>query len=393
MLGRGKLTEEPVALRVRVEAAPPYRVTSLALARPGPAAGAGRCDGRPTDAEAVAEIDRYVRRLADADAFSGVVLVARGGRPLLLRACGEANRDFGVPNRPCTRFNLGSITKTFTAVAVLQLAEPGRLSLDDPLAKFLADVPDPESAKKITVRQLLTHTSGLGDHTHAMARDPFRTRYRTVGRMAELVRGVPPVFQPGSRWRYSNSGFLVLGAAVEKAGGRDYYDYVRDNVFARAGMADTDFFDLDAVNGPLAVGYEKEFRGGRRRWRSNAFDLFVRGGPEGGAYSTAEDLLRFAEALRGGRLLGPGMTREALSAKPQWGSDGYGYGFEVEEGGRVVGHGGSFVGAHTKLDLLPGGWTAVVLSNTGGAARPVVWKVRSLLLAGTRAGDVGPGEE
>jgi CubicO group peptidase (beta-lactamase class C family) len=328
------------------------------------------------------EVDRYVRKLADADAFSGVVLISKGDHPILVTPVGRASREFAVPNTPDTRFNLGSVTKTFTAVSVLQLAERGELSLDDPLSKYLPDVPDAESAKNITIRQLLTHTSGLGDHVSAMARDPFRTRYRTLAPMLQLVRGVPPMFEPGSRWRYSNSGFLVLGAVVEKASGRDYYDYVRENVFAPAGMKDTDFVELDAVNPRLATGYVKEFRAGRPRVRSNQFDLFVRGGPEGGAYATAHDLLRFARALRGGKLLATSLVDEALSAKPALGSPGYGYGFEIEGAGRVVGHGGSFVGAQTKLDLFPqGDYTAVVLSNLDNAARPVVGKVRGLLLA------------
>ena len=383
--GTARLTEEATALRVRVEPRSPYRVISIGRVRPAarpapPPHDAAACAPRLDDRQIADAVDAYVNKLADADAFSGVVLLARGGRPFLLRAYGQANKDFAVPNTPDTRFNLGSITKMFTAVAVLQLAQRGQLSLDDPLARFLPDVPDPESAGRITVRQLLTHTAGLGDHVSAMARDPFRARYRTVERMVELVRNVPPLFEPGTRWRYSNSGFLLLGRVVEKASGRDYYDYVRRNVFAAAGMDDTDFCELDRVNPRLAVGYEREFSGGRGHWRSNHFDQFVRGGPEGGAYSTARDLLRFDRALRENRLLGPTLTALATAAYPAEGSPGYGHGFEVEEAGRIVGHGGSFVGAHAKLDMYPGAdFTAVVLSNYGGAARPVVARIRRLL--------------
>ena len=379
--GTARLTEEPTGLRVRVDPLPPHRITSLQRVRPAPrpqetVPGATRL----TDGEIATAVDEYAGRLADADAFSGVILLARDGQPFLLRAYGQANKDFDVPNRPDTRFNLGSVTKMFTAVAALQLAERGRLSLDDPLAKFLPDVPDPESASRITVRHLLTHTAGLGDHVSAMARDPFRARYRNVDRMVELVRGVPPLFEPGTRWRYSNSGFLVLGKVVEKASGEDYYDYVRRNVFGRAGMVDTDFCELDRVNPRLAVGYEREFSGGLGYWRSNHFDQFVRGGPEGGAYSTAEDLLRFDRALRSHKLLGPELTRLATTANPAPDSPGYGYGFEVEQGGKIVGHGGSFVGAHTKFDMYQDAdCTAVVLSNYGGAARPVIARIRRLL--------------
>jgi CubicO group peptidase (beta-lactamase class C family) len=379
--GRARLTGEWTGVRVRIEPDPPYRVVHFGPARAeAPETNSG---SRPTDAELAAQVEAYARRLAEADVFSGVVLLAHEDRPLLLRAFGQAEKGFGIANRPDTRFNIGSITKTFTAVSVLQLVERGVLSLDDPLSRFLPDVPDVESARKITIRQLLTHTSGLGDHVNAMARDPFRTRYRTVGRMLDLVRRTPPLFEPGTQWRYSNSGFLVLGNVVEKASGQDYYEYVRHNVFEPAGMSRTGFFELDGVNADLAVGYQVEFGRGKPRWRSNQFDLFVRGGPEGGAYSTAEDLFHFARALRGHRLLGPRLTAEALEAKPDLHSPGYGYGFEVEEGGRVLGHGGSFVGAQGKLDMFPeGDYTAVVLSNYGGAARPVVAKVRRLILAG-----------
>ena len=376
---RSRLTEVPMAFRVRLEPAPPHRILNVEPVRPDTLPPD---PPPPNDAALVNEVDRYVRRLADADAFSGVVLIAKEGQPVLIRACGEANKDFSIPIRAETRFNLGSITKMFTAVAVLQLAERGVLSLDDPVSKYLPDVPDAESARRITIRQLLTHTSGLGDHVNAMARDPFRTRYRTVDRMLDLVRGVPPMFEPGSRWRYSNSGYLVLGGIVQAASGTDYYDYVRDNVFRPAGMNDSDFPELDRVNRGFAAGYVREFAGGRPRWRNNQFDLFVRGGPEGGAYSTAGDLLRFDRALRGHRLLGRALTEAALSAKREFRSPGYGYGFEVEEGGRIVGHGGSFVGVHTKLDMYPvGDYTAVVLSNCAGGAAPVVWKIRRLILA------------
>jgi CubicO group peptidase (beta-lactamase class C family) len=153
-------------------------------------------------------------------------------------------------------------------------------------------------------------------------------------------------------------------------------------------MNRTGYYELDRPNADLAAGYQVEFSGGRPQWRNNQFDLFVRGGPEGGAYSTAEDLFHFARALRGHKLLGPELTAAAMTARPELHSPGYGYGFEVEEEGRVVGHGGSFVGAQTKLDLFADGdYTAVVLSNYGGAARPVVAKIRRLLPAGDDSRD------
>ena len=389
---RSKLTGERHALIVRVEGEPPHRITAIGRRPAKSAPGESAQAARPlTEAQAAAELEAYVQKLADADAFSGVVLVAKDGQPLLLKAWGEANKDFGAANKVDTKFNLGSMNKMFTAVATLQLVERGKLSLEDSLSKFLPDFPTREAAEKIRIKHLLTHTSGLGSYFNDKFRDSSRARWRTVDQMMELAKDEKPEFEPGEKWAYSNTGFLVLGKVIEKVTGQNYFDYVRENIYRPAGMTGTDCYELDRVNPNLAVGYEGEFGKNGTTWKNNVFEHVIRGGPAGGGYSTAEDLLRFDRALRGGKLLGRQYVGMLLSPKPELKSPDYGFGFQVrttEDGTRVAGHGGGFPGISSNLDMFLNGdddkspqWTTVVLCNYGGAAPPVAEKARELLAA------------
>ena len=387
---RSKLTEERVGIVVRVEEQPPHLIT--AIGRRPAKARQGAADRKVTEAEATEELGAYLDKLAGVDAFSGVVLLAKDGKPLLLKAYGQASKDYAVPNRADTKFNLGSMNKMFTAVAIAQLVEKGKLSFDDPLAKFVPDFPSKEAAEKIRIRHLLTHTSGLGSYFNKKFEESSRARFRTVDDMMELAKDEKPEFQPGEKWSYSNTGFLVLGKVIEKVTGQDYYAYVRENVYKPAGMTGTDCFELDRVNSNLAVGYQKSFdKNGRPEWKNNLFEHVIRGGPAGGGYSTAEDLLRFDRALRGGKLVGPEMSRTLLSAKPELNSPEYGFGFQVDKEANAAGHGGGFPGISSNLDMfLTDGdgpqYTAVILSNYGGAAPPVQSRVRELVAA-VRRGD------
>lgn len=375
---KSNLTGDWQALYVRVEPEAPHRIAGIGLRRPQPPAGAQPARER-TDAEQVRELDAFLGRLAEADVFSGAVLLARDGKPLFQRAYGQANKDFGVPNRVDTRFNLGSMNKMFTAVAIAQLAERGKLSFDDPLSKYLPDFPDAEAAQKIRIKHLLTHTSGLGSYFNQEFRESSRARWRTVDQMMELAKGDSMAFEPGTRWAYSNTGFLVLGKVIEKVTGQSYYDYVRENVFRPAGMTSTDSYELDRVTPNLALGYEKEFTDDGVSFRNNLFEHVIRGGPAGGGYSTVEDLLRFDQALRSNKLVGAEYVQLLLSPKPELNSPRYGYGFGVDTERQIVGHSGGFPGISSNLDMFLGsGYTAVVLSNYGGASAPVVRKIQEL---------------
>lgn len=379
---RRKLTEDWMGLAVTVEASAPHRITGIGMRRPKPPAGE-RAAKKLTDAERARELEAYVQRLAEADVFSGAVLLAKDGKVIFEKAYGEASKDFGVANRVDTKFNLGSMNKMFTAVAVAQLVERGKLSFEDSLAKFLPEFPSKEAAQKIRIKHLLTHTAGLGSYFNPKFMESSRARFRTVNDMMTLAEGETLAFEPGAKWAYSNTGMLVLGAVIEKVTGQSYFDYVRENIYKPAGMTNTDAYELDLVTPNLAVGYQKEYTDGGVRFRNNVFQHVIRGGPAGGGYSTVGDLLKFDAALRANKLVGAEYVKQLLSAKPELNSPEYGYGFGVDTKNRIVGHSGGFPGISSNLDMfLDSGYTAIVMSNYGGASQPVTRKMQELILGG-----------
>jgi CubicO group peptidase (beta-lactamase class C family) len=336
-----------------------------------------------TEKEIRDHMDDLIAKLVEADAFSGVVLVAKDSRPIYERACGLASRAWDLPNRIDTRFNIASIGKMFTAVAISQLVEQGKLSYDDTLGKILPDYPNKDLAKKVTVHHLLTHTSGLTENRPPGDR-PSRQGFRTIKEFLSSSAQDTLKFEPGSRLEYSNYGYLVLGAIVEKASGQDYYDYIRDHIYKPAGMADSDSYELDADPPRLATGY-KDAPGGTRR--SNIFDLPIRGLPYGLGYSSAEDLVKFHTALRNHTLLSAKSTDLAWTGKVDFTDPGsqYGYGFTVKRynGTRVIGHGGGWVGITNKFEMYPDlGYTVVILTNIDSDPNGIAYKLREWLTQG-----------
>ena len=375
-----KLTGETNALQVSVEESSPHRVTRLDL-RPPP----GAAPRVASDAELASALQQYVTALARVDAFSGSVLLAKDGKVLYSAAFGSANKDFGAPNTIETRFNLGSMNKMFTSVVIAQLVEQRKLSYDDPLSKFLPDFPSAAAAKKVTIKHLLTHTSGLGSYFNDEFFKSSRERFRTVDDMMQIAKGESLAFEPGTRWSYSNTGMLVLGKVIEVVTKRDYFDYVRERISKPADMTRSDAYELDGVNENLAVGYEKEYADdGTKRYRNNIFMHVMRGGPAGGGYSTAPDLLRFAEALKAGNLVTPATFELMTTPKPDVYSPRYGFGFQVDPQTGIVGHSGGFPGISSNLDIFRGtGYVAVVMANYGDAGQPVVDRIRALVRART----------
>jgi CubicO group peptidase (beta-lactamase class C family) len=381
VVARNRLTGGWEGLSFTFDGTPEERVTGLRIspARPPkdvPPAG-------PLSAEAArAELEAFVDRLAEAEAFSGTALLARDGSIVFEAARGVADRNHGVPMRLDSRLNLGSMNKMFTAVAIGQLVDEGKLSFEDPVSTLLdgkgwtkADL------SKVRVEHLLSHTSGLGSYFNDTYRRTARQLLRRIDDYKPLVAEETLAFEPGTSWRYSNTGMLLAGAAIEAATGRDYFDVVRERVYARAGMGDTDCYDVDLVSANLAVGYGRERAPSGPRWRANTFQHVIRGGPAGGGYSTVRDLLAFAEAMRRGALVSPATRERLWSAQPRIGSPEYGLGFGVGEDalGRRVGHSGGFPGISSVLDVYPEtGWTVVVLSNVDGGMLPVAQKLREV---------------
>jgi CubicO group peptidase (beta-lactamase class C family) len=382
LLLKSKLTGQWLALVVRVEQEAPHRIAGIGLRPPRPPAGAQPAK-KLSNEQIAEELKAFMTKLAAADVFSGTVLLAKDGVPIFKGAYGMANKDFSAPNRIDTKFNLGSMNKMFTAVAIAQLVERGKLSFDDPLSKFVPDFPDKESAEKIRIKHLLTHTAGLGGYFSKRWNESSRAMYRTVDDMMKLAAADEKLlFEPGTRWQYSNTGMLVLGKVIEKVTGQSYYDYVRENIAGPAGMANTDCYELDKVNPNLAVGYDKQFTDSGVSFTNNIFMHVLRGGPQGGGYSTVEDLLKFDLALRSNKLVGAEYVKLLLSPKPELNSPNYGYGFQVDSESQVAGHGGGFPGINSNLDMFLGtGWTAVVMSNYSRGAQAVQQKMRELIRA------------
>ena len=275
-----------------------------------------------SDREVAAATDAWLAKLAAADEFSGVVLLARGGTPFYSKAFGLADRERRIPNTLDTKFNIASIGKAFTSAAVAKLVSEGRLSWSDTILHVLPDSKLP-SADRITVAQLIEMTSGLGDFFGPEFAAADKRRIRELSDYLPLFEKKPLRFEPGRGNEYSNAGYVVLGLMIEKVTGKKYRDYVREAVFAPAGMADTGFFAVDEPTPNRATGYTRRGEsgpggaGGPRR--PNTDTLPGRGSSAGGAYSTAGDLLKFAGALKRGELelARPGRAPAAKGSPPE----------------------------------------------------------------------------
>lgn len=334
----------------------------------------------------LAYVDDYLGELTREDKFSGTVLIARDGRPLFKKAYGQACKRYNVPNWIDTKFNLGSMNKMFTGVAIGQLAEQGKLSFADPIIKYLPDYPNKEVAEKVTIHQLLTHTSGMDSYWEELWKADW-WEIRSVQQLADLFVDKPLLFEPSERFHYSNSGPVVLGLIIERLTGQSYYDYIRENIYKPAGMENTDSYEMDRPVPNLAIGYTKKGYGaipGDSTWRNNLYMHTVKGGPAGGGYSTVEDLLKFDIALRNHKLLTKEYTDIVTTGKVAMGDDmmyAYLFGDETINGQRIIGHNGGAPGISASLEMyLDSGYTVAVLANYDYAAEMVAQRIRNLLL-------------
>lgn len=247
---------------------------------------------RRTQTSITKDLKSYLDRQVSKGKFSGAVLLAKGDKVLFQHAYGLANRAFDAPNRVDTKFNLGSMGKMFTGIAILQLAQQGKLSLNDTVLKLVPDYPDKEVGAKITVHQLLTHTAGMGNLFNEKFNESSRARFRTTRSFLPLATGEPLRFEPGSKYEYSNAGFIVLGLIIEEVSGQSYQDYVREHIFNVAGMTNTDNYNVDDDVPNLALGYttmgDDMHPQPNGKLRTNIFMHVARGGAAGGGYSTVQ---------------------------------------------------------------------------------------------------------
>ena len=374
---RNRITGDEDYLAVRVEPQAPHRITGLPVVDPQVVATWGLqrvASVAVTEKERLQEIGSYLKRMADADMFSGAIVIARDGKPVFAQAYGYADREKKIPNTLDTPFLLASMNKIFTGLAIGQLVEQGKLSYDDPLAKFLPDFPDPESARKIRIKHLLSHTSGLGWDfgylTKAISDSP--DRLRTVQSYMDIAERKPPAFEPGMKSQYNNMGFVLLGRIIEIVTGQDYYDYMQKNVFAPAGATSASFPLLPA-NGvavvPMAYPYDWEwdYTDLRGDLKNQLGKDAVRGSPAGNGIASALDLIKLSNAMNAGRIVKLETLRLHSTPKPELGAKSYGYGFttRARRADRpLVGHGGNSFGTCTEFgELRDTPYTIVVLSN------------------------------
>lgn len=317
--------------------------------------------------------------------FSGAVLVARGEERIFAGAYGLADRARGIPNTLDTRFRNGSLTKMFTGVAMGQLIQSGAVEPAAPLAAYLPRYPNDEVATKVNIHHLLTHVGGTGDIfvPEYLAR---REEVRTVADYVALLGARPPRFAPGTRYEYSNYGFIVLGAVIEAVSGESYHDYLDTHVFAPAGMTRTGTLPGEVPD--LAVGYtrydtEREEYVGEEH--PNTDTLPYRAMPAGCAYTTVADLFRFARAITEHRLLDERHTTLVTTGRGTFGWDArrvcYGFFEEVMGGIRTFSHIGGAPGMSADFVVWPDtGLFITVLANVDPPVAPEVSRfVLSLL--------------
>ena len=337
------------------------------------AAGASRPDyaAAATPEQVLRQFGDWLDQRIATGGFSGAVAIARDGKILRSWVAGMADEQQHRPNKESTRFELASTGKMFTAVAVAQLLEQGKLALTDTVGRFLPDYPNARVRSQVTVAQLLAHTSGLGNFLSSTDYAAHRGQLSSLADYVPLFAGDSLAFPPGTAWSYSNSGYIVLGRIIESVSGMTYYDYVEHDVFERAGMHNSGFYSSGGRASDEAIGY---FRAdtASTQWSDNLSLRERHGSSAGGGYSTLADLVAFMDALTHHRLVSEETLTLFTTPKTDDGpfgrkSKSYGYGFVLRAHGDSViafGHTGGFPGTLTQAFAYPHcRCTLVVLAN------------------------------
>ncbi len=323
------------------------------------------------------ELESYINFRFENERYSGVTVIFQDSILEFSSIKGSANRDWDVNNTLDTKFDLASATKMFTAIGIAILYDQDRINLDAPFMKYFPSFPL-EIASEITLRQLLSHTSGLTDlfFEEAYLRGD-RSRLRKVSDYDPYFSELRIGHVPSDRIMYSNTNFLILGRIIEEVSGKNYYDFVHEQIFVPLNMCDTGFFEKDEVVKNRAVGYFNDAQASMEfgvpnddQIRSNIAIRSIKGMPAGGAFSTVSDMNLFMNGIRSEKLIS--VETYKLFTKEFRG--GYGLGFQVyeQEGQRVIGHSGGFYGVSTMIFYMPNiNRTFISLTNTDFAAQPI----------------------
>jgi CubicO group peptidase (beta-lactamase class C family) len=312
-------------------------------------------------------LSAYMDAAAKIEKFNGSVLVAKGDRILLARGYGLANAEYDIPNTPDTKFRLGSITKQFTATAILILQDQGKLKVEDLISKYLSDAP--KAWEKVTIHHLLTHTSGIPSYTDDPSYGKSMTKPETVDSMIARFKDKPLDFEPGSKFHYDNSGYFLLGAIIDKVSGKTYEAFLKAAIFQPLGMTNTGYDRHATVLHKRASGYERRGDG-----LVNAPYLDMNQPYAAGSlYSTVGDLYKWDRALKAGKLV----SKSAMAAMFKPFKDNYAYGWAIgdRKGHKQIGHGGGINGFATDFERYPNEDVCVAVlcnvlpSNPGKVAR------------------------
>ncbi len=312
-------------------------------------------------AQDTARMGEVLKAQGAGDKFMGSVLVAKDGAVIFEQSSGWANVEWKIPNTAATKFRLGSVTKQFTAAAILLLEEKGKVKLDDPLSKFVPTAP--ETWKPVTVHQLLSHTSGVPSFTDLPGYKDWKLSPDTPAQTMARISDKPLDFTPGEKFKYSNTGYVLLGWIVELASGQSYEAFLREQIFKPLGMNDSGYDSNTAVIPQPASGYVPG-----RRGLTNApyIDMHVPGGA-GALYSTTGDLLRWTQGLFGGKLLSAASLEKMIT--PIKSNYAYGLGVTNSKGRKMITHNGGIEGFNSHLTYYPESKvTVTVLANINGQA-------------------------
>ncbi|MBE1159898.1 beta-lactamase family protein [Dyella sp. 7MK23] len=340
--------------------------------------------GPVSHAELRTRIHAMLDRLVSTSDFSGCVTVADGGETVFDECRGLAERNFNVPVDRQTKFHIASVGKMFTAVAIAQLVEAGKLSWNDTLAERVPEYPDQAVAKKITVWELLHHTSGLGDF---MVPEYFEHPEHFVkpADYLALIARQPKMSEPGKALNYSNAGYVLLGRIIENVSGESYFDYIQQHIFEPAQMTASGFDSEDQIVPGLAVGYFHDDGVFSHTWKANWVQGIYKGSPAGGGYSTNADLLRFAAALHGGKLIKPTTLAKMFDDEVPAGPGAIGAGIDerLSHGLHIRGHQGGIEGTTSNLEMVSETGAAVALTSNEGMSQHwlLAEKIADLLTA------------
>ncbi|HJQ09896.1 MAG TPA: serine hydrolase [Gemmatimonadaceae bacterium] len=349
----------------------------LSATKPGTLIPASRPTSR-ADEVLVGRVDSFTKARVAIDSLSGVVLLTHDGVPIYAFAAGFADRSTGARNDLDTKFNLASVDKYFTRIAIWQLAQAGKLAVNDTVGKHIRDYPNARVRSSVTIRQLLDMRSGIGDFDDDNGKT-YRAalpRLRTIDDYLALFATDTLNFAPGTKAEYSNGGYVVLGKIIERASGESYYDYVRRHIFEPAGMSNTGYWVRGERVANLAIGYTAdpsvngETTPGAlplKERRPNTSLLAYRGSSAGGGYSTANDLLKLANALSAHRLLNTAFTDSLLRIRRTGPGE---FDFDGWQGGAE--------GINTSFYMHSTGHTLIVLSNydppSANVYRAAMWR-------------------